>query len=138
MKRNLVAENWRLEQSRYAVVGTHCEGCTKYYFPIQEICLGCNTDEHLERYVFKGSGKLIEWTKIYDVASGFELYTPIYYGIIELDEGVKISVQLTGISDEEDLEPGMKTEMEFRKLYEDGKQGVVTYGFKARPIYNTK
>jgi uncharacterized OB-fold protein len=62
------------------------------------------------------------------------MYTPIYYAIVELDEGIRTAVQLTSVTDESKLIPGKKTEMVFRKLFTDGEQGIVTYGFKARVI----
>jgi len=134
MSRNLVAETWRLEKARYALSGNKCKGCNLYYFPLKQICFKCGTDEsHTHR--FNGKGKLVEWTKIHEPASGFEMFTPMYYGIVELDEGIRISVQITSVRDESKMIPGMKTKMVFRKLFSDGEQGIVTYGFKAQPIF---
>jgi uncharacterized OB-fold protein len=131
-----VAENWRLEKSRYAIIGNRCDNCSIYYFPSKQICIKCNAAE-LSEYAFSGRGKIVEWTKIHDPARGFEMYTPIYYGIIKLEEGIKMSVQFTGINEESDLESGNEVKMVFRKLFEDGDQGIVTYGFKATPVNNT-
>ena len=133
MARNLVAENWRLEKSRYHLLGNHCKTCDIYYFPISRICNGCNSNE-LETHVYSGKGKLIEWTKIMEPARGFEMFAPIYYGIVELEEGIKTSVQLCSVIDESKLKQGTETQMVFRKLFTDGEQGIVTYGFKAKPI----
>lgn len=133
MPRNLVAENWRLEKSRYAMMGNHCDNCDVYYFPNTKICNKCGTDE-LRNHKFSGKGTLVEWTKITEPARGFEMYAPIYYAIVELEEGIRTAVQLTSVHDEENLIPGTKTEMVFRKLFTDGDQGIVTYGFKAKPI----
>ncbi|MCH8908082.1 MAG: Zn-ribbon domain-containing OB-fold protein [Candidatus Heimdallarchaeota archaeon] len=134
MPRNLVAENWRLERARYAMVGNRCTDCGAYYFPGKAICIKCSSRE-LSDYVFNGEGTIVEWTKIHEPATGFEMFTPIYYGIIELQEGVRTSVQFTSITDESKLKPGMKTKMVFRKLFSDGDQGIVTYGFKAAPVF---
>jgi len=133
MTRNLVAENWRLERARYALIGNQCDNCNVYYFPNVKICNKCGKDE-LHLHEFSGKGKLVEWTKITEPARGFEIYAPIYYGIVELEEGIRTAVQLTSIKNEEKLKPGTKTEMVFRKLFTDGDQGIVTYGFKAKPI----
>lgn len=135
MVRNLVAENWRLERSRYAMVGSKCDDCGKYYFPAKVICISCNS-ESMQEHLFEGTGKLLEWTKIYEPSRGFEIYAPIYYGIVELEEGIRTSTQLTAIVDENKLKYGMKTQMVFRKLFSDGEQGIVTYGFKAQPIFD--
>ena len=117
------------------MVGSKCDKCGKYYFPTKAICINCNS-ESLNEHLFEGTGKLLEWTKIYEPSRGFEIYAPIYYGIIELEEGIKTSVQLTSIIDESKLKYGMKTQMVFRKLFSDGEQGIVTYGFKAQPVFD--
>ena len=133
MPRNLVAENWRLEKSRYAMMGNQCDNCDVYYFPNVKICNKCGMDE-LHNHKFSGKGTLVEWTKITEPARGFEMYAPIYYAIVELEEGIRTAVQLTSVLDEANLVTGTKTEMVFRKLFTDGDQGIVTYGFKAKPI----
>ncbi|MFV2013942.1 MAG: Zn-ribbon domain-containing OB-fold protein [Candidatus Heimdallarchaeota archaeon] len=132
-RRNLVAENWRLEKSRYAMVGSHCKKCDVFYFPNAKICNKCGVHE-LHDHKYTGKGKLVEWTKITEPARGFEMFAPIYYAIVELEEGIKIAVQLASVKDEEKLVPGANTEMVFRRLFTDGDQGIVTYGFKAKPI----
>lgn len=115
------------------MVGNQCNKCKIYYFPNVKICNNCDGDD-LHLHEFSGKGKLVEWTKITEPARGFEMYAPIYYGIVELDEGIRTAVQLTSIKDETKLKPGTKTEMVFRKLFTDGEQGIVTYGFKAKPV----
>lgn len=135
MARNLVAETWRLEKSRYAMMGNKCVGCNIFNFPSKQICIKCGSND-LHHHHFSGNGTLIEWTKIYEPARGFELFAPMYYGIVELEEGVRTSVQITSVTDESKLVPGIKTKMVFRKLFSDGKQGIVTYGFKAEPIFD--
>ena len=134
MTRKLVAENWRLEQARYKMLGSHCSGCDGYHFPMKQLCLKCKTDENLKEYAFKGTGKLVEWTRIYEAARGFEGVAPYYYAIIELDEGIRVSTQLTSVFDETILEPGKPIKMVFRRLFQDGKEGLLTYGFKAEPV----
>ena len=117
------------------MVGSKCDDCGKYYFPAKVICISCNS-ESMQEHLFEGTGKLLEWTKIYEPSRGFEIYAPIYYGIVELEEGIRTSTQLTAIVDENKLKYGMKTQMVFRKLFSDGEQGIVTYGFKAQPIFD--
>ncbi len=115
------------------MVGSHCKKCDMYYFPNSQICNKCGIDE-LHNHKYTGKGKLVEWTKITEPARGFEMFAPIYYAIVELEEGIRTAVQLTSVKDEKKLVPGTKTEMVFRKLFSDGEQGIVTYGFKAKPI----
>ncbi len=135
MTRKLVAENWRLEKARYALVGNFCKKCLGYHFPKKQLCLRCKTSEHLEEYKFKHEGKLLEWTKIYDPAKGFDFAGPYYYCIVELEEGIKITTQLKYVTDEGRLKYGMKVKLVFRRLFSHGNEGLNTYGFKAVPVY---
>ena len=134
MVRDLIAENWRLEKSRYALLGGQCTKCNIHFFPVKKLCTKCHSDENISEYHFNSEGKLVEWTRILEATSGFELQTPYYYGIIELDHGVRVSTQITSVTDESILEPGLPVNMVFRKLFEGGEEGVITYGFKAEPI----
>lgn len=136
MTRKLIAENWRLERARYTLAGNHCEGCDVYHFPKKQLCLKCKNDENLVEHVFSGLGDLVEWTQIYEPARGFELISPYYYAIVELEEGIRITTQLTSIPEGKELFQGLKVKMVFRKLFQDGDEGLVTYGFKAKPIFD--
>jgi uncharacterized OB-fold protein len=49
-----------------------------------------------------------------------------------LEEGPLVTAQLTDV-DSEDVAIGMPVEMVTRRLREDGKQGVIVYGYKFRP-----
>ncbi|MCY3414074.1 MAG: Zn-ribbon domain-containing OB-fold protein [Candidatus Heimdallarchaeota archaeon] len=133
MTRKLVSENWRLEGARYNLVGSHCTSCDTYHFPKKMVCLKCKNSDSLQDYTFENKGTLVEWTQIFEAAKGFENRAPYYFGIVELKEGIRISCQLTSVFDEKQLEPGSKVSMVFRKLFEDGDEGLVTYGFKAVP-----
>lgn len=133
MTRKLVAENWRLEQARYTLRGSHCEACNGYHFPRKELCLNCKSSSDLKDYIFKGKGKLVEWTRIYEPSRGFEGEAPYFYCIVELEEGIRLSTQITGVVDESKLDVDMPIKMVFRKLFQDGPEGLLTYGFKATP-----
>lgn len=125
-----IARSWRTRTGRYMLEGRKCEQCNKYYFPMRNICSNCLTSETMKKYVFSGKGKIVEWTRIDEAASRFDLQVPYYYGIIELDEGVKISSQII-VKNEEDMKVGAKTRMTFRILTNGGKEGVIEYGYKA-------
>lgn len=51
--------------------------------------------------------------------------------MIELEEGAKLTAQLVDC-DVDNLEIGDPVEMVFRKIREDGEDGVISYGFKFR------
>jgi len=88
---------------------------------------------NMSRYIFGLKGKIVEFTRVEEAAKGFELMVPYYYGIVELDEGVRISCQIID-SYSKELEVGMPVEMTFRLLRKSEGQEILQYGFKALPI----
>jgi uncharacterized OB-fold protein len=58
---------------------------------------------------------------------------PYMVGLIDLEEGVRITAQLTDVIPEE-VEIGMTLEMVIRQIYEDGPKGPILYGYKFRPV----
>jgi uncharacterized OB-fold protein len=51
--------------------------------------------------------------------------------IVQLDEGPKLTTQLVGLDQEP--EAGMKVRAVFRKIAEEGAEGVIYYGYKFAP-----
>ena len=58
---------------------------------------------------------------------------PYAVAVIELDEGAKLTSQLVDC-DIDNIEIGDPVEMVFRRISEDGPDGVISYGFKFKPI----
>ena len=79
------------------------------------------------------TGKIITWTIISNPPIGFEKYKPYIVGLIELDDGNKILSQIVDI-DFKDIYTDLKVEAIFRRITEDGKTGIIQYGYKFRPI----
>jgi uncharacterized protein len=87
--------------------------------------------------IFSGRGKIFTYTRLTDpntVPSGFQFNTPYYVAIIELEEGPRITAQLTDFGDEKP-EIGMPVEMVTRKIKVEGDPdtGLNVYGYKFRP-----
>ena len=83
------------------LVGTHCRDCDKTYLPPRAICPGCHR-EPLEWIELSGRGKIAAFTSIYIaptfmIDKGFGRDNPYLTGIIELDEGPKISARILGL-----------------------------------------
>ena len=53
--------------------------------------------------------------------------------LVQLDEGPMLVAQLTDLGDTP-VEIGLPVEMVTRKLRTDGKDGVILYGYKFRPL----
>lgn len=87
----------------------------------------------MERIKLKGLGKIVTYTTVYDAPKDFTMQVPYVMAIIELEEGVKITGQIIDCKPD-DVNIGMKVTMVFRKLGEDGKSGIIHYGYKFKPF----
>lgn len=88
-------------------------------------------------FEFSGRGEIYSFTTVYEAPAGYEEFAPYTVALIELEEGPLITAQLTDFGDEKP-EIGMPVEMVTRKLFADGKRGVLVYGFKFRPLFTHK
>lgn len=82
---------------------------------------------------FSGVGQVESYTTIYDSPAGFEFAAPYIVALVQLDDGRRVTAQLTDI-DTADVQIGLPVEMVTRKLRTDGPEGVIVYGYKFRPI----
>jgi hypothetical protein len=51
---------------------------------------------------------------------------------VKLEEGPLVTAQMTDVEPEQ-VAIGQKVEMVTRKLRDDGRQGIISYGYKFRP-----
>jgi uncharacterized OB-fold protein len=122
---------WRLKSQRYRLQGRKCLDCGTLSFPPRLVCQNCKS-RHSAPFEFQGKGSLYSFTTIYQAPDRFENYVPYLIGLIDLEEGVRITAQLTDVRPEE-VHIGMNLEMVIRQIYEDGEQGPILYGYKFRP-----
>jgi uncharacterized OB-fold protein len=126
-----VARFWRKQQSRYNLIGTHCETCGRYYFPPRSFCPDCRREGKITNHKFKGTGTVVTYTIVRSAGDQFKLLTPYVLAIIELDEGSKLTSHL--ICEIDAVHIGMRVKSVFRKLGEDGSSGAIFYGTKFVP-----
>jgi uncharacterized OB-fold protein len=84
----------------------------------------------MEDYILRDTGKILTYTTIEIGPSEFSDQVPYSVAIIELDDGVRITSQVADSSPDR-LKVGGKVRLEFRKIQQDGKAGVIKYGYKA-------
>ena len=126
-----VPRYWRLKNQRYRLQGKKCIDCGTMSFPPRIVCQKCKSRK-TEPYHFKGKGTLYSYTIIYQGTGKFDQYAPYIVALIDLEEGVRITAQLTDLK-QEDIKIGMELEMVIRQIYEDGERGPILYGYKFRP-----
>jgi uncharacterized OB-fold protein len=128
-----VPRHWRLKQQRYALVGEVCPHCEKKIFPPRDVCPYCG-GEAKTQFAFSGKGKVYSYTVMYDAPAGYEENLPYTVAIVALDEGPKVTAQLTDLG-EQPVEIGMPVEMVTRRIRQDGdERGMLVYGYKFRPL----
>jgi uncharacterized OB-fold protein len=80
-----------------------------------------------------GRGEIYSYSTVYHPPAGFEESAPYTVALVHLEEGPMVAAQLTDV-DAEEVTIGMPVEMVTRKIRADGPEGVITYGYKFRPV----
>lgn len=96
---------------------SQCLDCQKTYLPVRAICPDCGKS-NLEWTELSGKGKLVAYTSVYIGPSfmnelGFGRDKPYLTGIVELEEGPKISARLLGLDPKNPSEIKIGTPLEF-------------------------
>lgn len=83
------------------IMGSRCKACNALALPPRPICHVCHSSD-LEWVEFKGGGRLCALTSIVVAPpamarEGFGRGNPYVVGVVELDEGVKAVVRITGV-----------------------------------------
>ena len=87
--------------SEKKLMGSHCNICNKDFLPPRAICPNCHSDQ-LTWIKFSGKGKLAAFTSIFIaptamIEAGYGRDNPYLAGVVELDEGEKMSAQILGM-----------------------------------------
>ncbi|MEM2897575.1 MAG: Zn-ribbon domain-containing OB-fold protein [Candidatus Bathyarchaeia archaeon] len=125
---------WRHIPELYRLEGFECTKCGKVYFPKKYVCHECGFEGKLKPKKLSGKGTVITYTKVYSgVPDPFQIQAPYTLAVVELDEGPKILSQIVDCEDGT-IKIGLRVKAVIRRLYTDGKTGLVYYGFKFKPI----
>lgn len=122
---------WREIPQRYRLEANRCDACEKIFFPPRLICPGCGNRE-LKAVKLKDTGKVLTYTVIHTPPHKFEDQAPYAMGIVELDDGARVTGQIVDCEFEK-LAIGMPVRIEFRKIFNEGESGIICYGYKFVP-----
>lgn len=130
----VAARFWREQQNRYNLIGTECGNCGRIFFPPRDMCVDCHRLSlgKMKKRQMTGRGTVITYTEVHEAPSAFRMQIPYILGIIELDEGPKVTSQIVDCNPN-DIKIGMNVQSVFRKISEDGKSGTIHYGYKFKP-----
>jgi uncharacterized OB-fold protein len=124
-----IVRGWRHISQRYNLIGSKCLQCGEVFFPMRVICPKCRRKGKLEPIKFTGNGKIKSYSVIHTPTDEFKNISPYAVAIIELEEGAKITSQIVDCNTD-DIEIGQEVELVFRKIREEGDEGVISYGYK--------
>ena len=87
--------------AKHKLMAARCTKCGGTYVPPRAICPKCQSEE-LEWVETSGKGKLVAFTVIlsgptFMVEQGFDRKNPYISGIVELEEGTRMSARITGL-----------------------------------------
>jgi uncharacterized OB-fold protein len=116
---------------RYRLEAGKCTKCGKVYYPPRLVCAGCG-GRGFETIALPDKGKLVTYTIIAIGPSDFANQVPYALGIVEIMDGVRLMAQVVDVPHDK-IEIGMPVTLEFRKIFEEGKAGIICYGHKAVP-----
>jgi|SRR5687768_12562213 hypothetical protein len=85
-----------------------------------------------EKFSFSGRGTVYSYTTVLEAPEGYEEQAPYLVALVQLDEGVFITAQLTDVDAPVNI--GDRVEMVTRKLTTEGERGMIVYGYKFRPL----
>ena len=81
----------------------------------------------------KRTGKVVTHTVIRTPSDEFSGEAPFAVGIVEMDDGARLTTQIADVSFDE-IKIGMPVKLEFRRYFSEGEAGVIQYGHKAVPV----
>jgi len=114
---------------RYRLEAGKCEKCGHIDFPPRLVCSKCK-GRKFGTVPLSDEGKIVTFTVVRVASDKFSKETPFVVGIVELNDGVRITAQVAD-ADPDELQIGQKVKLVFRKIQEDGKAGILCYGYKA-------
>lgn len=124
---------WREIPSRYNLIGSHCGNCNKVHFPPRFLCPHCRRMGKLSPYKLKPRGRVVSYSIVHVAANGFEDQVPYALAIVGLEDGPRITTQITDCNPT-DVKIGDDVEIVFRRMGEEDEDGVLYYGYKARLV----
>lgn len=120
---------WRKFPERYLMMGNKCETCGTSFFPARTVCPNCRRKGKLVPEEMPREGKIITFTEVHSGPYGFEMETPYFIAIIELNNGAKVLSQVVD-SQKDKIVIGAKVKKVFRKISDIDPEGPIAYGYK--------
>lgn len=123
---------WREIPQRYRYEASTCTGCGRVHFPPRPVCPKCGSRESTPSKLAE-EGTIVSYTIIHVAPTPFQDQAPYAMAVVETDDGARLLTQITDC-DEASLKTGTRVRIAFRKIQEEGKSGIICYGYKFVPV----
>jgi hypothetical protein len=135
-----IARFWRETPRRYNLGGSRCANCGRAYFPPRAVCPECTSHRQsigkMTPIQLSGEGEVVSFSIVHEAAEGFEMQVPYILALVRTVEGPVLTGQVVDIEPDQ-VRIGLRVRAAFRKLREEGKAGVIHYGYKFAPMQET-
>ncbi len=114
---------------RYRLEAGKCKKCGYLAFPPRVVCPECGN----RRFVtvrLKPAGTILTYTVIHVAEDNFAAETPFAVGVVETDDGARLTAQIVDCKPEE-IEIGKRVNLILRRIRKEGHAGILQYGYKA-------
>ena len=114
---------------RFRLEAGKCKSCGYVAFPPRLVCPECGHKE-FEKVTLRPQGKILSFTIVHTAAEEFATETPYAVGIIETDDGARLTAQIVDCTPDE-VAIGKKVNLVLRRIQREGHAGILEYGYKA-------
>ena len=131
-----IARFWRETPQRYNLGGSKCSDCATVYFPPRSVCPSCSSHRRsigrMVPFQLSGDGEVFSYTVVHEPAEGFDMQVPYVLALVKTVEGPMLTGQVVDVENGA-VRIGLRVRATFRKLREEGRAGVIHYGYKFAP-----
>ena len=117
--------------ARYRLEASRCIGCGRVVYPGRKVCPSCGSRE-TETVRLSTKGTVVTSTVIHVPPDEFLNEAPYAMAVVETPEGARLMTQIVDC-DPSSVLPGMMVDLEFRRVREERKSGILCYGHKGVP-----
>ncbi|RJS87931.1 Zn-ribbon domain-containing OB-fold protein [Candidatus Bathyarchaeota archaeon] len=114
--------------SEKKIMAAQCKGCGAKFLPPRPICSNCYSKD-LKWIQLKPYGKLITYTIIHVAPKRFQQLAPYAYGIIELEDGLRLPGMIKDVKHDE-IKIGMELKVFFEPVVSEDWPNWPAYYFK--------
>lgn len=113
------------------LMGVRCNDCGLTFIPPRPMCPKC-LSKNLSWTQLKNKGKLLTYTVIYVAPKEFQHMAPYAFGIVELEDGVRLPGIIKNVK-HEDIRVGMELKVDFDETVQSIWPHWPRYFFKFSP-----